>query len=86
LEEEINFVLDNAMARFQKDRGLRRLRNSKELLSSDYTKACCWPISKGYIALAKEVKIWTPQNGDRHAYIRERLIADQKFRSYFQFD
>ncbi|KAF2657456.1 hypothetical protein K491DRAFT_691093, partial [Lophiostoma macrostomum CBS 122681] len=55
LPEEVDIVLDNAMDRFRREKGLKGLRNSKELLYGlrdlSYYGPCCWPLSDGYMDL-----------------------------------
>ncbi|KAF1998654.1 hypothetical protein P154DRAFT_602817 [Amniculicola lignicola CBS 123094] len=53
LEERVERELENAMATFQKHKGLEKFKNSQELQSASVVlgKPCCWPLSSNYVRL-----------------------------------
>ena len=65
LERKINLVFEESISTFWKEKGLEGLQTSKELqeesLSSE-EKCCWWPLSEGYINLAKALRGLGPRS------------------------
>jgi hypothetical protein len=58
LKEEVRVVLEEYVAAFQKRKGLEELCTSKELQEESLVSGvtCCWPLSDGYMDLARGLR------------------------------
>ena len=58
LEDEVRLVLEDYVAAFQKREGLEELCTSKELQEEALVPGvtCCWPLSDGYMNLARGLR------------------------------
>ncbi|KAF2115718.1 hypothetical protein BDV96DRAFT_631637 [Lophiotrema nucula] len=88
LEKEEALVLDRAMAKYRKDQGLEDIRNSKgfrkEMIRSGQLGG--WPLSDGYVNLAKALRTRAMRRDDWHSWLRlERLRHHRKYGWYFPF-
>ena len=80
LKKEQRLVLENAMAAFQKGKGLEELRNSRELQKESLKsgQTCGWPLSNEYSNLAKVLA--TGANYEYFAHARKNLRKRRKHR------
>lgn len=96
VKDEVLEVLEAALVTFQKDRGMDRLQNSKELQSEallwkmnqeegeEPPLICLWPVSDDYSTLAKVLRESKNMKDILADAQRERLRKARNSRSYFQ--
>jgi hypothetical protein len=96
LKEEKAIVLEDAFVTFQKERGMDKLQNSKELQEETTswttmciegftsTEACFWPVSNRYFNLAEVLRTSGNMPDLPGKIQRSRLRKERKCRSYFQ--
>lgn len=80
LGKEMNLVFEESINTFWKDKGLEGLQTSKELQEESLfsgEKCCWWPLSDGYMNLAKVLRGLGPRD-DPFEPSRTRLIERRK--------
>jgi hypothetical protein len=87
LKKDVALFLEDSIAEFQKSQGLVGLRTSEELQEESLTpgKTCCWPLSDGYMDLARgvrELRTSAEEEYDAFESSRTRLREGRKRRSH----
>lgn len=80
LEDEVRVVLQDSIAAFQKREGLEAVCTSRELQEESLAPGatCCWPLSDGYVNLARGLRALKPAYAINDPYESSRARLKER--------